>query len=67
ENFYSHLSLFLLSISQGTFRVLRGAKVSNVFISHKLFLIFFFQKSNPEYLNNLPVYKRTSALLRVQK
>ncbi|WP_211516857.1 hypothetical protein, partial [Flavobacterium succinicans] len=30
-------------ISQGTSRVLRGAKVNNSFISHKLFLIFIFE------------------------
>ncbi|WP_415579540.1 hypothetical protein, partial [Flavobacterium succinicans] len=41
--FLSRLNHSLLSISQGTSRVLRGAKVNNSFISHKLFLIFIFE------------------------
>ena len=39
--FFVSFSSFSLSVSQGTFRVLRGANVISVFHSHKLFLIFF--------------------------
>jgi len=40
--------LFFLSVCQGTLHVLRGAKVSSTFESHKLFLIFFENKFSPQ-------------------
>jgi hypothetical protein len=42
--FFRLFFLISLSISQGTFRVLRGANVKSIFKPHKLFLIFFLKK-----------------------
>ena len=44
EKFIFRFLLFFSSVCQGTLHVLRGAKVSHVFKSHKLFLIFFENK-----------------------
>ena len=44
EKFIFRFLLFFSSACQGTLHVLRGAKVSHVFKSHKLFLIFFENK-----------------------
>jgi hypothetical protein len=44
ENFYFRFLLLFLAVFQRSLRVLRGAKVTISFISHKLFLIFFENK-----------------------
>ena len=41
--FFRFHSLVFLSVSQGTFRVLRGANVKSFFFSRKLFRSFFFE------------------------
>ncbi len=43
ETFFSFPFSHFSSVSQGTFRVLRGANVKSIFKSHKLFAIFFFR------------------------
>jgi hypothetical protein len=43
ENFRFLFLLVFLSVCQGTLLVLRGANVTSVFQSHKLFEIFFFE------------------------
>ncbi|WP_431241683.1 hypothetical protein ACQ9BO_17025 [Flavobacterium sp. P21] len=47
ETFFRFHFLISLSISQGTFRVLRGANVERFFKTCKLFLNFFSQESLP--------------------
>ncbi len=46
---YRNLTPFLLSISQITLRVLRGANVNRFFKSHKLFSNFFFKLSSESF------------------
>ena len=52
--FFASSFRFSLPVSQGTFRVLRGANVKSFFFSRKLFLIFFFRKSLSSNMVKLP-------------
>jgi len=59
-------SLFLTSLSMN-FRVLRGANVTSVFKSHKLFGIFFFFISKDLNSFSCQYFSERLCLLRVQK
>ena len=65
--FFVSFSLFLLPISQGTFRVLRGANVTSVFHSHKLFTIFFWKFLFSLIIQTCQCFRERLSLLRVQK
>ena len=65
--FFVSFSSFSLSVSQGTFRVLRGANVISVFHSHKLFLIFFENFFSAWISFSCQSFRERLSLLRVQK
>ena len=65
--FFVSFSSFFLSVSQGTFRVLRGANVISVFHSHKLFLIFFENFFSALISFSCQSFRERLSLLRVQK
>ena len=65
--FFVSFFYFFLPISQGTFRVLRGANVTSVFHSHKLFAIFFRKFLFVLISSACQSFRERLPLLRVQK